>query len=111
MDNDDRDDHHDHDHAILRKEEITICPGQDVRQEEKLSQLRMRVNCLKRQMMMMMMMMINNILFCVDEFEKFSWWIWWCWSYFKVMSILLKLVDAEAVNVDGLKDIGNSLLG
>ena len=56
--------------AIPRKEEITICPGQDVRQEEKLSQLRMRVNCLKRQMMMMMM--INNILFCVDEFEKFS---------------------------------------
>ena len=75
MDNDNRDDHHDHDHAILRKEEITICPGQDVRQEEKLSQLRMRVNCLKRQMMMMMMMMmmmINNILFCVDEFENFS---------------------------------------
>merc|ERR1711936_462200 len=55
---------------MIRKEEITICPGQDVRQEEKLSQLRMRV-----------------------------------------MSILLKLVDAEAVNVDGLKDIGNSLLG
>merc|ERR1711936_212809 len=54
---------------MIRKEEITICPGQDVRQEEKLSQLRMRV-----------------------------------------MSILLKLVDAEAVNVDGLKDIGNSLL-
>jgi len=27
----------------IRKEEITICPGQDVRQEEKLSQFRMRV--------------------------------------------------------------------
>merc|ERR1719342_2051849 len=49
--------------------EITICPGQDVRQEEKLSQFRMRV-----------------------------------------MSILLKLVDTEAANVNGLKDIGNSLL-
>jgi len=51
-------------------EEITICPGQDVRQEEKLSEFRM-----------------------------------------KVMSILLKLVDTEAANVDGLTDIGNSLLG
>jgi hypothetical protein len=54
----------------IRKGDITICPGQDVRQEEKLSQFRM-----------------------------------------KVMSILLKLVDTEAANVDGLTDIGNSLLG
>jgi hypothetical protein len=50
--------------------EITICPGQDVRQEEKLSQFRM-----------------------------------------KVMSILLKLVDTDAANVNGLTNIGNSLLG
>ena len=31
-------------------------------------------------------------------------------NFHKVMSILLKLVDTEAANVNGLKDIGNSLL-
>ena len=46
--------------AILRKEEITICPGQDVRQEEKLSQLRMRVNCLKRKIMIYISKMYFN---------------------------------------------------
>lgn len=53
----------------LRKEELTTCPEQNIRQEQKLSDFRM-----------------------------------------EIMSILLKLVDADSATVDSLKDIGNDLL-
>ena len=38
--------------------EITICPGQDVRQEEKLSQFRMKVNCLN----MIIVMVVHKVV-------------------------------------------------
>jgi len=55
--------------AIRKEEGITICPEQNIKQEEKLSELRM-----------------------------------------EVMGILLKLVEDTAASVEGLKDIGTSLL-
>ena len=55
--------------AIRKDEGVTICPEQNVKQEEKLSEFRM-----------------------------------------EIMSILLKLVDSEAANLDNLKEISSQLL-